>query len=94
MTISSIFIKLFLAEGHKKEKGLSHFRPYPDIIVLRGACNLICLRLSAGRGNTKILLHLIPYPNDSVKNGDWSQDIVSYLVPDQVIVLELVPAKP
>ena len=37
--------------------------------------------------HAKILLHLVPYPNDSITNGNQPQYIVSHLVLDQVIVL-------
>ena len=40
--------------------------------------------------SAKILLHLILYPNNSITNGNWSQNIVSHWVLDQAIVLWLV----
>ena len=33
--------------------------------------------------HAKILLHLVPYPNDSITNGNRPQNIVSHLVLDQ-----------
>ena len=41
----------------------------------------------------KILLHLVPYPNDSLTNSNQPQNIVSHLVLDQPIVLHLVPGQ-
>ena len=32
---------------------------------------------------TVVLLHLVPYRNDSITNGNRPQNIVTHLVPDQ-----------
>ena len=39
------------------------------------------------------MLHLVLYPNGSVTNGNRPLNIVSYLKPDQSIVLSLVPGQ-
>ena len=43
--------------------------------------------------HAKILLHLVPYPNNIITNDNQPLNIVSHLVLDQVIVLKLVPGK-
>ena len=45
--------------------------------------SVVLTAILSQRCNAKILLHLVPYANDSVTNGSQSQNIVTYLVVDK-----------
>ena len=66
-----------------ERKRLSQFRSYSDIIVLKRACNLICLCLSAGRG-TRAALDLTRVekgeviPDNAVPKSYFPQFVENY----------------